>query len=78
MHGLESLHGYEERLVESVRRQPSEFRLLMVDRMLNCGTARVGGVDLLSILKEVAVAEGQSEEVRSEARGFVEWQRSER
>ena len=35
VHGLETLPGYESRLIESIRRVPSDFALLMVNRLLN-------------------------------------------
>jgi hypothetical protein len=78
LHGVEGFPDYEERLIESVRRQPSEFSLLMINRMLNTGMKEVKGINLLSVLKDVAMDERQPEELRKEARGFVEWQESER
>jgi len=78
VHGLESLPDYEEKLVESVRRQPSLFGLLMIERMLNAGITQVRGVNLLSILKDVAADESQMDEIREDAREFVEWQESEK
>jgi hypothetical protein len=76
VHGLESLPDYEEKLIESVRRRPSQFSLLMVNRMLNAGMARVRDTNLLSVLKDVAADERQPEEIREEARDFIEWQES--
>lgn len=76
--GLESLPDYEGKLIASVRRQPSRFGLLMVNRMLNAGITEVEGVNLLSLLKGVAADESQSEELREEARDFIEWQERDR
>lgn len=78
LHGLESLPKYEVRLLESVRRQPSLFSLLMINRMLNARVVEVNGVDLLTVLKEVAADEGQPEEIREDARDFVECQEGEK
>lgn len=74
VHGLESLPGYEGKLIESVRRRPSEFSLLMVNRMLNGGMTEVEGVNLLGVLRDVAGDERQPEGIRAEARDFVEFQ----
>jgi hypothetical protein len=72
LHSLESLPGYEGTLVESVRRQPSEFGLLMVGRLLNSGMKEVKGTNLLSVLKEVAANERQPENIRGQAQGIVD------
>jgi hypothetical protein len=37
VHGLESLPGYDECLVQSIRSSPSEFGLIMLHRLLNSG-----------------------------------------
>lgn len=66
VHGLESLPDYEEKLLESVQRQPSEFSLLMVNRMLNGGVAKIKGTDLLSILKKLPQMKGNRK--KSEAK----------
>jgi hypothetical protein len=76
LHGLESLPGYEVRLVESIRRQPSEFSLLMINRILNGGQTRAGEVDLMGLLEEIAADPKYSTSVREEAREYIEWQRS--
>lgn len=76
LHGLESLSNYEPRLIESVRRQPMEFNLTMVNRLLNDGTTQVKGTDLLALLDEVAANPNYSEAAREQARDYVEWQRS--
>jgi hypothetical protein len=77
LHGLESLTGYEEKLVESVKRQPSEFSLLMLNRMLNAGMIEVKGINLLGVLKEIAANDRYADEIRKEAQGFVKWQEHE-
>lgn len=78
LHGLEGLPDYEEKLIESVRRQPSEFSLLMINRMLNGGVTEVKGINLLGVLKDVAADERLPDEIRREAQGFVKWQERER
>jgi hypothetical protein len=74
--GLERLPDYEEKLIESIRRQPSEFSLLMVNRMLNAGITEVKGVKLLSLMKDVVTDSQQLEEIRAEAQGYVERQQA--
>lgn len=77
LHGLESLSGrYEGKLVESVRRAPSEFGLVMVNRMLNAGHAEAGGVSLLAVLREASENPHCPPEVRDRAKGLVEHQSS--
>lgn len=51
LHGIETYHPNSDRLVvESVLRQPSEFPLMMVNRIINAGIKQVGEVDLLQLL----------------------------
>jgi hypothetical protein len=51
LHGIETYHPHADRLVvESVLRQPSEFPLMMVNRIINAGIKQVGEVDLLQLL----------------------------
>jgi len=53
LHGLERLPNYEGALVASLRRQPTEFNVLMVNRILNVGQEGIGGVSGLILLQEV-------------------------
>jgi hypothetical protein len=76
VHGLEGLLGYQEKLVESVRRRPSEFSLLMIHRLLNAEIKEVQGVNLLNLLKDVATDERQLEGTRKEAQDFIKWHES--
>ncbi|HEY9403704.1 MAG TPA: hypothetical protein VIQ24_13655 [Pyrinomonadaceae bacterium] len=76
LHGLESLPDYERALVESVRRQPSEFGLLMINRILNDGRSQVGSVDLLVLLEEVARDPRIQGSIRADAQEYIEWQQS--
>jgi hypothetical protein len=69
---LEQMPGYEQELIKSVKRKPSEFSLRMVNRLLNNGVTRVGDVDLLDLLMSVADDPTQPENIRSWARDFVE------
>lgn len=70
LHGLEALPNYETELLRSVGRQPSEFGVLMVGRMLNSGKTEVGGISLLDTLREVA-AKASSARIRETAQEFA-------
>jgi hypothetical protein len=78
LHSLEALPGYEKHLITSVRRTPGEFNLLMINRLLNGGVLEIDGTSLLGILDEVASSMHYSEPARSQARSFIEHQRSSR
>lgn len=68
LHALEDIPGYEPRLVESVRRAPSELGLTMVSRLLNDDVDEVDGMPLVALLEEIALDARRSEAVRAEAR----------
>jgi hypothetical protein len=70
LHGLEALPNYEPELLRSLARQPSEFGVRMVGRLLNAGTKEVGGVSLLETLRELAAA-ASSPRIRETAHGFA-------
>ncbi|WP_422929150.1 hypothetical protein [Singulisphaera sp. PoT] len=72
VHGVESLAGYEPALVESVRRTPAEFSVLMVGRMLNAGEVEVGGVRLLPLIRGVAEMPEIAPTIRRMARRFTD------
>lgn len=75
LHGLESLSGhYEEKLIDSLRRSPSEFSVRMVNRLLNVGTKEVGRIALLPLLQEVSKSETCPTEVRESAKRLTEHQ----
>ncbi|VWD34810.1 hypothetical protein BLA39750_04924 [Burkholderia lata] len=70
LHGLESLPNYEPALLRSLARQPSEFGVCMVGRLLNAGIREVDGISLLAILRELA-ATAKSPRIRETAEGFA-------
>jgi hypothetical protein len=76
LHLLESIPGYETKLIESVKRQPSEFSLRMINRMLNSDIEEVPGVKLFSVLEQVAGNPTLSESIKKEAQRFVEFQKT--
>jgi hypothetical protein len=54
LHGLESLPGYQDKIVASVTRKRSAMTLTMVNRMPSSGQEKVQGISLLSSLEDVA------------------------
>ena len=75
VHGLEGRGGYEPGLLDSVRRAPSPFALLMLNRIFNDGQADCAGVSIASILAEVASSKTASAEVRRQAAELLDHQR---
>lgn len=70
IHGLESLPGYEDHLVQSVSSSPSEFGLIMVNRLLNSGVGEVAGIRLLTLLEVIAQKDLIPDDVRKMAEKF--------
>jgi hypothetical protein len=59
LHLLESIPNYEAELVQSVRRQPTHFNTLMLERLICSGQTSFGGTDLRALLDQVGgVREG--------------------
>lgn len=76
LHALESLPGYQNKLIESVIRSPSEMTITMINRMLNSGLTEVDGTNLLKLMENVATNQNYSASIREEAKGYIEWQNS--
>jgi hypothetical protein len=71
LHGIESLPGYESLLIDSLRRRPSEFALIMVNRLLNSEIETVGTDRLTTVLEQVGLNESAPFEIRSQALKFL-------
>jgi hypothetical protein len=52
LHTLESLPGFETHLIDSVRRVPAIFTVMMVNRLLNSGVTWVRTDSLLRLLED--------------------------
>jgi hypothetical protein len=76
LHGIEAQTGSDAAVVASVRRRPSHYSVLMVNRMLNGGIRTADGVDLLGLLQEVASDERNALGVRKDAEGYLKHQRA--
>jgi hypothetical protein len=73
LHALESAPGsYEAELIHSLRRGPSEFGVMMVNRMLSAGHEAVDGVALVHLLREVARRSDACEPVRTMAEEYAQ------
>ena len=71
LHLLEACNGCDEALVESVKRKPVEFNLLMVNRLLNSGISTVNGESLMQLLTCIAESEDTAPSTRRSANGFL-------
>jgi len=76
LHGLESVSNYECAVLEAVGRKPTEFAVLMFNRMLNGGIQEIGNIPLLRLLSQVAADGNAGEGVRAAAASFVQYQES--
>ena len=74
VHTLERLHGYEEELVRSVRRQPSTLSVWMVNRILNTQLPVDTRRSYMALLNEALINTRAPEPVRQDARDFIELQ----
>ena len=74
VHFLEACEGYEPLLVESVRRQPAELTLTMLNRLLNADFTHCGETSYVSLLELAAASEAAAPELRALAAHFVEYQ----
>ncbi len=68
VHGLESLPDYEDKLVASIQRQPSELGLVMISRIVNTGVNVVGGKPITDVLKQVLQHEKATAAIREQAK----------
>lgn len=71
VHLLEKSSRYESFLLESVLRQPTEFNLQMVARLINGGFTQIGSANLPALLKTVSTSPAVSESARAWASEFV-------
>ena len=74
LHGIEAQAGSDEHVVASVHRKPSQFPVLMINRMLNAEINAVDGMDLLGLLRAVAADKTCPASVREQAKGYLKHQ----
>ncbi len=75
LHGIESQPGSDKFVIASVRRKPTHFPVLMINRMLNAGVESARRVELLALLHSVAGDDRWSASVRQDAQRFLDHQR---
>ena len=71
LHGLEHVDNYEMELVLSIRRRPSRFSTLMLNRMLNGGIKFAAGVSIDGLLSEVLSHPAATDGVVRLVQGFI-------
>lgn len=76
VHLLEACAGYEPFLVESVRRKPVEFNVLMINRLLNGNISEISGHHLIPLLESVMLNSAATNEARRYAVNFLKHQES--
>jgi hypothetical protein len=72
LHGIEDIANYEMKVIESVKRKPSFFGVLMINRMLNAGTYCIKNIDLINILRLSTVNPAATDYVKEQAERFLE------
>ena len=74
VHFLEACAGYEPLLIESVKRCPTVFNTMMINRLINGGVFSIGGKNLMSLLRHTTENERASNDVKEQATRFIEYQ----
>ena len=76
VHGLESLPDYELALIDSLRRQPTEFNVMMVERILNAGISTVGDAEGLILLEQALAHPKATGQVKQNAVKYIKARRT--
>jgi hypothetical protein len=74
--GLEKISGYEERLIESVERQPVPQTVFAINGLLNLPQSIEERHRLMTLLESTLHHTRANERTREDAKYFLEWQRS--
>ena len=75
VHLIEACNGYELFLVQSVLRKPSEFNVVMINRLINGGVTSVEGQSLFAVLASVGSNKVASPRATELAKHLLEYQR---
>jgi len=75
LHALESREGYEKSLVVSVKRNPHEMSVLMLNRILNADVFKIGNESIIDILSMISKSSVVSNEIKEQAIEFIEYQK---
>jgi hypothetical protein len=72
VHALEHSPLYPSRLLASLRRQPAELTVVMVNRLLNAGEKHLAGVSAMDVLSEVSNRNDVEPSIREYAKRFLQ------
>jgi hypothetical protein len=72
LHGIEDIQGYELKIIESIKRKPSFFGVLMINRMLNLGITSIQNINLIDILDIAVNSPNATEYVKEQAKRFLQ------
>ena len=72
LHTLEAMPGFEVHLVESMRRRPSVFAVMMLNRLLNSGVTEVGVDSLIQLLEDTRTNPHCQRAVKAEIESVLE------
>lgn len=70
VHGLEQIEGYEEQLLASLYRQPSQLSVIMVHRIENMGQTEIQGKEIKTIYTELLNLSNLPNSVREEIKNY--------
>ncbi len=76
LHLIESCPNYERLLVESIKRQPGEFNLTMINRLLNAKIIAIENQELVGLLKQVVDKPNVDDRAKKLAKEFLDYQNS--
>ena len=72
LHGIEGIQGYELKIIESIKRKPSFFGVLMINRILNTGITSIQNINLINILNIAVNSPTATEYVKVQVRRFLQ------
>jgi len=76
LHALESLAGYESFLLASIKRKPTEFTVIMANRIMNAEQLKIDGEYITSLLQSISDTPSNSKRIRELADRFIGYQKS--
>ena len=71
LHGIESFKDYEQKLLNSLNRQPSHLGVVMVKRILNSGAKVIAGTDLDKIVADLENNKLTPDSVKDDIKKFL-------
>lgn len=72
LHGIEEIKDYETKIIESIKRKPSFFGVLIINRMLNDGVTTIDNIKLIDILNKVIDNPSSTDYIKQKAIRFLE------